>query len=157
MQLYEPYTDNPSTRGVMRIDPEVLNDIIPRFLRDGWQVVRAFPVQTRSAPDVLATIFADSRTFMLSVTARTGSSSMRSRQPSRARTSKRSDHASSTPSSSRKETWPDSATSAVRYFWWISLVFPGLLYAFVASSYCQCTADACVSVAAQRFSAWTSH
>jgi len=36
--LYEPYTDNPSTRGFMRIPPEVLNDIIPRFLRDGWQV-----------------------------------------------------------------------------------------------------------------------
>ncbi|TCD59895.1 hypothetical protein EIP91_011218 [Steccherinum ochraceum] len=36
--LYEPYTDNPSTRGFMRISPEVLNDVIPRFLRDGWQV-----------------------------------------------------------------------------------------------------------------------
>ncbi|KAI0344613.1 hypothetical protein BDW22DRAFT_1354713 [Trametopsis cervina] len=36
--LYEPYTDNPSTRGFMRIEPEVLNEIIPRFLRDGWQV-----------------------------------------------------------------------------------------------------------------------
>ncbi|KIP08258.1 hypothetical protein PHLGIDRAFT_104500 [Phlebiopsis gigantea 11061_1 CR5-6] len=36
--LYEPYADNPSTCGVMRIDPELLNDIIPRFLKDGWQV-----------------------------------------------------------------------------------------------------------------------
>ncbi|KAH8107827.1 amidohydrolase family-domain-containing protein [Cristinia sonorae] len=36
--LYEPYTDNPATRGFMRIAPEVLNDVIPRFLRDGWQV-----------------------------------------------------------------------------------------------------------------------
>ncbi len=24
----------------MRIEPEVLNDVIPRFLKDGWQVVR---------------------------------------------------------------------------------------------------------------------
>ncbi|KIL68929.1 hypothetical protein M378DRAFT_158071 [Amanita muscaria Koide BX008] len=36
--LYEPYADNPSTNGVMRIDPEVLKDIIPKYLRDGWQV-----------------------------------------------------------------------------------------------------------------------
>lgn len=38
-QLYEPYTDNPETSGFMRIAPEVLNTIIPNFLRDGWQVV----------------------------------------------------------------------------------------------------------------------
>ena len=38
-QLYEPYTDNPETRGFMRLSTEVLNDIIPNFLRDGWQVV----------------------------------------------------------------------------------------------------------------------
>ncbi|KAI0093329.1 amidohydrolase family-domain-containing protein [Irpex rosettiformis] len=36
--LYEPYTDNPSTSGFMRIEPEVLKSIIPRFLKDGWQV-----------------------------------------------------------------------------------------------------------------------
>jgi len=36
--LYEPYTDNPGTRGLMRISPEVLNTIIPKFMRDGWQV-----------------------------------------------------------------------------------------------------------------------
>lgn len=36
--LYEPYTDNPTTRGVMRIDADVLNTVIPRFLKDGWQV-----------------------------------------------------------------------------------------------------------------------
>ncbi|KAJ7032151.1 amidohydrolase family-domain-containing protein [Mycena alexandri] len=36
--LYEPYTDNPSTNGFMRLDPEVLFEFIPRFLRDGWQV-----------------------------------------------------------------------------------------------------------------------
>jgi len=38
-QLYEPYADNPSTRGAMRISAEVLNTVIPKFLRDGWQVV----------------------------------------------------------------------------------------------------------------------
>ncbi|PCH43503.1 hypothetical protein WOLCODRAFT_75587 [Wolfiporia cocos MD-104 SS10] len=37
--LYEPYTDNPETRGLMRIEPEVLNTIIPKFMRDGWQVI----------------------------------------------------------------------------------------------------------------------
>ncbi|KAJ6518556.1 amidohydrolase family-domain-containing protein [Mycena vulgaris] len=36
--LYEPYTDNPSTSGFMRLPSEVLFQFIPRFLRDGWQV-----------------------------------------------------------------------------------------------------------------------
>ncbi|KAH9913457.1 amidohydrolase family-domain-containing protein [Epithele typhae] len=36
--LYEPYTDNPETRGSMRIAPETLNDVVPRFMKDGWQV-----------------------------------------------------------------------------------------------------------------------
>ncbi|KAJ7779933.1 amidohydrolase family-domain-containing protein [Mycena metata] len=36
--LYEPYTDNPSTNGFLRLDSEVLFEFIPRFLRDGWQV-----------------------------------------------------------------------------------------------------------------------
>ncbi|KAF9809090.1 hypothetical protein IEO21_07588 [Rhodonia placenta] len=36
--LYEPYADNPSTRGFMRIEPEILNKVIPQFMRDGWQV-----------------------------------------------------------------------------------------------------------------------
>ncbi|KAI0656518.1 amidohydrolase family-domain-containing protein [Cubamyces menziesii] len=36
--LYEPYTDNPETRGFMRIAPEMLNEVIPKFMKDGWQV-----------------------------------------------------------------------------------------------------------------------
>ncbi|KAJ6555498.1 amidohydrolase family-domain-containing protein [Mycena sp. CBHHK59/15] len=36
--LYEPYADNPSTNGAMRISSEVLHHFIPLFLRDGWQV-----------------------------------------------------------------------------------------------------------------------
>ncbi|KJA27750.1 hypothetical protein HYPSUDRAFT_197913 [Hypholoma sublateritium FD-334 SS-4] len=36
--LYEPYADNPTTSGFMRIEPEILHDVIPKFLRDGWQV-----------------------------------------------------------------------------------------------------------------------
>ncbi|KAF7310265.1 Amidohydro-3 domain-containing protein [Mycena indigotica] len=36
--LYEPYADNPSTSGFMRLDADVLFEFIPRFLRDGWQV-----------------------------------------------------------------------------------------------------------------------
>ncbi|ESK85235.1 hypothetical protein Moror_11382 [Moniliophthora roreri MCA 2997] len=36
--LFEPYTDNPSTPGFMRLDKEVLFKFIPLFLRDGWQV-----------------------------------------------------------------------------------------------------------------------
>jgi hypothetical protein len=43
VQLYEPYTDNPSTNGFMRLSSEVLFEFIPRFLRDGWQVVRNPP------------------------------------------------------------------------------------------------------------------
>ena len=38
-QLYEPYADNPETRGFMRIAPETLNEVIPKFMKDGWQVV----------------------------------------------------------------------------------------------------------------------
>ncbi|KAG5641829.1 hypothetical protein DXG03_004132 [Asterophora parasitica] len=36
--LNEPYSDNPSTRGFMRIDLELLRRVVPDFLRDGWQV-----------------------------------------------------------------------------------------------------------------------
>ncbi|KAG6819677.1 hypothetical protein H0H93_009710 [Arthromyces matolae] len=36
--LHEPYTDNPETNGFMRLDPDILFDYIPKFLRDGWQV-----------------------------------------------------------------------------------------------------------------------
>ncbi|RDX40455.1 hypothetical protein OH76DRAFT_1412962 [Lentinus brumalis] len=36
--LYEPYADNPETRGFMRVSPEVLNEFIPKFMADGWQV-----------------------------------------------------------------------------------------------------------------------
>ena len=39
-QLYEPYADNPETRGFMRVSPEILNEYIPKFMADGWQVVR---------------------------------------------------------------------------------------------------------------------
>ncbi|EIW82889.1 hypothetical protein CONPUDRAFT_52672 [Coniophora puteana RWD-64-598 SS2] len=37
-QLHDTYHDNVHTKGFMRIDPELLNDIIPRYLADGWQV-----------------------------------------------------------------------------------------------------------------------
>ncbi|KAJ6497886.1 amidohydrolase family-domain-containing protein [Mycena sanguinolenta] len=36
--LYEPYADDPTTTGAMRITPEVLHKFLPLFLRDGWQV-----------------------------------------------------------------------------------------------------------------------
>lgn len=36
--LHHHYHDNPSTNGFMRIDPNILYDMIPKFLRDGWQV-----------------------------------------------------------------------------------------------------------------------
>ncbi|KAF8441416.1 amidohydrolase family-domain-containing protein [Boletus edulis BED1] len=36
--LYEPYHDNPRTKGFMRLDEEVLREIVPRFLKDKWQV-----------------------------------------------------------------------------------------------------------------------
>ncbi|EJD51078.1 hypothetical protein AURDEDRAFT_143337 [Auricularia subglabra TFB-10046 SS5] len=36
--LYEPYNDNPSTRGFMRISSEELHEVIPKFMKDGWQV-----------------------------------------------------------------------------------------------------------------------
>ncbi|KAJ7478902.1 amidohydrolase family-domain-containing protein [Mycena latifolia] len=36
--LHSHYADNPHTAGIMRLDPAVLFDFIPRFLRDGWQV-----------------------------------------------------------------------------------------------------------------------
>ncbi|KAJ3539262.1 hypothetical protein NMY22_g4813 [Coprinellus aureogranulatus] len=37
--LHHHYHDNPSTNGLMRIDPNILYDRIPKFLRDGWQVI----------------------------------------------------------------------------------------------------------------------
>ncbi|KAG2015924.1 amidohydrolase, variant 2 [Coprinopsis cinerea AmutBmut pab1-1] len=36
--LYEPYADNPSTSGFMRIEKSLLYDVIPKFLSNGWQV-----------------------------------------------------------------------------------------------------------------------
>lgn len=42
-QLYEPYSDDPDTSGIMRIKPETLNEMIPKYLEDGWQVVRMPP------------------------------------------------------------------------------------------------------------------
>jgi len=36
--LFAPYHDNPSTRGFMRTDPQIFHEVIPKFLRDGWQV-----------------------------------------------------------------------------------------------------------------------
>ncbi|KAF9078440.1 amidohydrolase family-domain-containing protein [Rhodocollybia butyracea] len=36
--LYEPYTDDPTNVGFMRLSPSLLNSTIPRFLKDGWQV-----------------------------------------------------------------------------------------------------------------------
>ncbi|KAH7872124.1 amidohydrolase family-domain-containing protein [Lentinula edodes] len=36
--LYEPYTDEPSSTGFMRLPASLLNEIIPRFIKDGWQV-----------------------------------------------------------------------------------------------------------------------
>ncbi|KAI9442272.1 amidohydrolase family-domain-containing protein [Lactarius indigo] len=35
--LHEAYADNPSTRGFMRIDQQLLTTTIHKFLRDGWQ------------------------------------------------------------------------------------------------------------------------
>jgi hypothetical protein len=40
-QLHEAYADNPSSRGFMRIDQQVLTTTIHKFLRDGWQTVRS--------------------------------------------------------------------------------------------------------------------
>ncbi|KAG7091704.1 hypothetical protein E1B28_008106 [Marasmius oreades] len=36
--LHHHYHDNPSTKGFMRLSEDVLVSVIPRFLKDGWQV-----------------------------------------------------------------------------------------------------------------------
>ncbi|KAG2151175.1 amidohydrolase family-domain-containing protein [Suillus bovinus] len=36
--LLEPYSDNPSTSGIMRMRPEVLAKLVREFSNDGWQV-----------------------------------------------------------------------------------------------------------------------
>lgn len=36
--LYEPYSDDNTTSGFMRVSEKTLNRVIPWFLRDGWQV-----------------------------------------------------------------------------------------------------------------------
>lgn len=45
LQLYEPYADAPHTNGFMRIEPAVLYDVIPKFLKNGWQVVSSRLIQ----------------------------------------------------------------------------------------------------------------
>jgi len=40
IKLHDPYHDQPSTNGFMRMDPAIFEEVIPKFLRDGWQVVR---------------------------------------------------------------------------------------------------------------------
>ncbi|KAF6755469.1 amidohydrolase family-domain-containing protein [Ephemerocybe angulata] len=35
--LLEPYSDNPSTKGIMQTRPEVLNEFVQKFWADGWQ------------------------------------------------------------------------------------------------------------------------
>jgi predicted amidohydrolase YtcJ len=37
--LLEPYSDDPSTSGIMRVRPEVLAKLVREFSTDGWQVV----------------------------------------------------------------------------------------------------------------------
>ncbi|KAF9245006.1 amidohydrolase family-domain-containing protein [Melanogaster broomeanus] len=36
--LYEPYHDNPGTKGFMRLDETVLREVVHRYSNDGWQV-----------------------------------------------------------------------------------------------------------------------
>jgi predicted amidohydrolase YtcJ len=36
--LFAPYHDQPSTSGFMRSDPRIFHEVIPKFLKDGWQV-----------------------------------------------------------------------------------------------------------------------
>ncbi|KAF5389745.1 hypothetical protein D9757_005994 [Collybiopsis confluens] len=36
--LYEPYSDDYHNTGFMRLSVSLLNEVIPRFLRDGWQI-----------------------------------------------------------------------------------------------------------------------
>ncbi|KAI3603895.1 amidohydrolase, partial [Moniliophthora roreri] len=38
LKLHHHYHDNPSTNGFMRIPKDVLFDVIPRYMKDGWQV-----------------------------------------------------------------------------------------------------------------------
>lgn len=40
--MIEPYSDNPSTRGLLLVPPDILSEQIHRFFDDGWQVVRLF-------------------------------------------------------------------------------------------------------------------
>lgn len=42
--LLEPYSDKPSTTGIMRIEPSTLDEIVQKFWEDGWGIVSAvFP------------------------------------------------------------------------------------------------------------------
>ncbi|KAF9219325.1 hypothetical protein BS17DRAFT_789499 [Gyrodon lividus] len=36
--LLEPYSDNPSTSGIMRVQPQALSTLVKQFWADGWQV-----------------------------------------------------------------------------------------------------------------------
>jgi predicted amidohydrolase YtcJ len=37
--LLEPYSDDPSTTGIMQTRPEVLKNLVTKFWEDGWQTV----------------------------------------------------------------------------------------------------------------------
>lgn len=39
----------------MRIAPETLNDVIPKFMKDGWQVVRPPPIDPATLSPELTT------------------------------------------------------------------------------------------------------
>lgn len=84
LKLFEPYSDNPETRGFMRLSTELLNEIIPNFLRDGWQVVSLVTVYPRF---LYANLVFFSRTFTPSEIGQTQLSWMRSRMRSKTRTS----------------------------------------------------------------------
>ena len=110
LQLYDPYTDNPGTKGFMRIPPEVLNDVIPRFMKDGWQVVRLTPLDE---PIQVADSHSVRRMFTLSETAPTVLFSMHSKLHCSTQTSRRSARAWSTHNCLPSETWRASAPSVV--------------------------------------------
>ena len=40
--MLQPYTDNPSSRGLLLESPKVLSSLIHKFFQDDWQVVRRF-------------------------------------------------------------------------------------------------------------------
>ena len=66
--LLAPYSDNPTTAGLMRSSADALRGLVEKFYEDGWQVVRLFVSPSLST---LMYYFVELRMYTVSAIVRT--------------------------------------------------------------------------------------